>query len=167
MAEITSSPHPEIFECNERCGRSRKARCDRQQVAKLRFLGRPPLVPLYLPFSPCPLFFLKGSDCRLNPRRLIFLRRRKPPFSLLLIWPQRQTFRCFAHKFRVLCGLLAWYRHGIIRWGPKSRRSDVKGGNTCISPAEQGRLCVIWITFSHKCDRLSNRLGQSIKACDN
>lgn len=81
--------------------------CDRQQVAKLCFLGRPPSVPLYLPFSPCPLFFLKGSDFHLNPRRLISLRRRKPSFSLLLIWPRRRTLRCLAHRSGVLWGLLA------------------------------------------------------------
>lgn len=34
------------------------------------------------------LFFLKHSDCHLTPPRVIFLERRKPPFSLFLIWPQ-------------------------------------------------------------------------------
>ena len=59
----------------------------RQQVAKLCILGHPPLVPLHLPFSSCP-FFLKHSDCHLAPPRVIFLERRKPPFSLFLIWLQ-------------------------------------------------------------------------------
>lgn len=76
----------------DRCCRDRETKRGlisrgRQQVAKLCILGHPPLVPLHLPFSSCP-FSLKHSDCHLTPPRVIFLERRKPPFSLLLIWLQ-------------------------------------------------------------------------------
>lgn len=66
----------------------------RQQVAKLCIQGHPPLVPLHLPFSSCP-FSLKHSDCHLAPSRVIFLKRRKPPFSLFLIWLQPKPSGAF------------------------------------------------------------------------
>lgn len=66
----------------------------RQQVAKLCIQGHPPLVPLHLPFSSCP-FSLKHSDCHLAPSRVIFLKRRKPPFSLFLIWLQSKPWGAF------------------------------------------------------------------------
>lgn len=88
----------------DRCYRDRETKQGvisrgRQQVAKLCILGHPPLVPLHLPFSSCP-FSLKHSDCHLTPPRVIFLERRKPPFSLFLIWPQPKptvAFPMWAH----------------------------------------------------------------------
>lgn len=66
----------------------------RQQVAKLCIQGHPPLVPLHLPFSSCP-FSLKHSDCHLAPSWVIFLKRRKPQFSLFLIWLQSKPWGAF------------------------------------------------------------------------
>lgn len=101
-------------------------------MAELCILGHPPLVPLHLQFS-SPFFSPpKHFDCHLTPPRLIFLERRKPPFFLLLIWPQPKPMAAFPARAR--CSAL---QRSAVQPGRSHHWSGVQGRfEGCCSLAE-------------------------------
>lgn len=108
-------------------------------------------------FFPLPKHF----DCHLTPPRLIFLERRKPPFSLLLIWPQPKPTAVFPTRAR--CAPLDRsqpVRGATSPWGTltslgQCRRAEVAARAGC---------CALWGKhFSHNnCVSISDGTSSSV-----